>query len=247
MLLPQLAISADPLTNGALSFERRGDRWRSLWFVCDGVDRQEIALIGHPSRSGDAIIRRLAKPGFKVASAAFRVGPGDPGAGQIYFPLKAGSGRDAGALHAVNPGMYPAPTPALPSFTSIDQPSGRMRCRFDPGARLLLITPRRTVLVIADTRGGLRYEAYPHDAVSITGPAIRLTGGTLQHAGRHDIYSFANRGFGYRIDASRDPARPGAVLTVSRAGSTIQTEPAIAYSIADRRYRLPLDSNRPAP
>lgn len=228
------AAAADPFANGALSFQQTAGHWSPAWFLCDATDRRMIAIVGRPDRRGVATIRNLTKPGLTETAERLRVGRADPGAGQIYFPLTTPDGRPAGALHAVNPGMYPPPAPALPSFTSIDGPAAPMRCRFDPAARLAVVTRLRTVVVSADARGRLRYTACAHAAAPGSAPTISLPGGTRRLANGQDRYSFANRGFAYRIMASRNPARPGAVLTVTQHGRTIQTEPALAYSIAAR-------------
>ncbi len=204
-----------------------GGRRRAL-FLCDALDRPAALAITVPDSDGAADLVTLPD-GAPPTRRPVTVGPGDPGAGNIHFPLSSG-GRTIGDLHALNVGILAGNT--VPTVRSVTLEGANSECRWAPHTRLLAVTPRRTVLVTGGgDQGPLRYRTFDDGAklasLSTSTPergteaSLDLTGGRE----RGGAYAFRNGDYEYRLD----PA--AATLTVARDGAVVQTEPLLAWTV----------------
>lgn len=218
------ASAAAPQDNDALSFARARGGWRPAWFLCPAASATYV--VGLPAADRTITVHRPLAPA--PAATRLHLGRGEPGMSQIHYLLTDARGRDAGFLHAVSPAVYEGEA-ALPSFTEVRLDGATRRCRFDPATVLLVVTGRRTITISRAHDETLAYAASTRPDGT---PDLRLAGGHLSASPHSDMFMFANGRYRYRLQASRDPARPGATLTVLRDGRTILREPAFAYSIA---------------
>ncbi|TVV73277.1 hypothetical protein [Sphingomonas solaris] len=213
------------------------------WFLCDGIDAPFVALVGKPDAAGSVRIGLLDKnrPGASVTVRSYGLGRADPGAGQVYWSLTQG-GRDAGNLHAFNPGAFGDPAAVrTPPFTSMALGDSRFQCRWRANTRLIAVAARRTLLVREDAAGRLIYESFdyaarppieqPDGVQRTTRASQRVTGGREAGAGGATTFAFANAGYGYVITV---PATGPASLAISRGGRVIQRETLLAYTLAPR-------------
>jgi len=106
-----------------------------------------------------------------------------------------------------------------------------------PGQRPLLLcfTARRTVQVVIAGDPNDEPPTFVVDYLaSDLGPhpkeTLHLTRGEVVKSGTGYQATFANKGFSYRLQASVDPAAPGATLSVEKDGKALQTETCLAYS-----------------
>ena len=244
-------VSSLALVTPAAAQERTGlsrtwnataGRAAPAWFLCDVLDRPQAVVLGvHPRDGGPTRATFIDKTDRGAArSATFDIGPGDPGAGQIHYPVRDRDGL-LGELHEVNPGMVADPPGALtPTFMSVKLGSGGGRCRWEPGMRFLGVTARRSVEVTQGADGRLRYAAFGFDRPSAvverppgqsSAPSLVVEGGreTARSAGAR--FDFEAGGFGYRVEAP-NAAGARATLTVLRGGRVVQREAFLAYTSA---------------
>ena len=245
-----LALAAAP--SAALAQERTAlsrtwiagpARAAPAWFLCDVLDRPQAIVVGPrgaAGRSTRATVFDKTRGGV-ARSADYDIGPGDPGAGQVYYPVRRG-GAEAGSLHAVNPGMVADPPGALtPTLMSARLGADGGACRWAPGVRLLGLTSRRTVMITRSADGRLRYKAFgfPGGAPIVesgpgrsTAPDLRLDGGREARWASGSRFTFAGRGgYAYQLDAPNAAGRP-ATLTVLKDGRLAQRETLLAYTWA---------------
>lgn len=227
---------------GSISMLRSGGAWQPALFVCDGIDRDRVLVVSAPDPQRRAILTALAKPGLASASIPVRIGEGDAGMSQVYFPLLSADGRPLGNIHTISPGVV-EPGATTPTVTSVTYREDTMNCRFAPQTRVLGATLKRSVQVTATPRAGYRYRSYNYDtnlpAVSQdfggrdTRASLTIDNGRLvdQRDGRR-VYEFRNGGFVYRVFAAVDAAKGGGGVQVWQGGRLIQTEPFGAYTAA---------------
>lgn len=244
--VPALAQTPFPQTNGALTWQRRESTWDPAWFICDGINRPVVHVVGALDAKSGITLWDYSKRDFRTARTAYIVGNADAGAGSIYYPLFAyPRGRQQlGTMRALNPGAFGAPARSTTAtFSSIAIGRARTECRFLLDTRLQMFGGSRSV-VITRERGGYVYRSFDYNARlrptpdgRSTAASLTLRGGQLIRgrggieAGK-DVYVFRNGAFGYRAFVSRNAAEPGAGLSVTRGGRTIATTIAAAYTRA---------------
>ena len=211
-------LALDPKTAGGTAL-----------FLCDSLDRPQVLALTVPDAERRARLVTIPKADRPPSARAVTVGRGDPGAGNIYYPLTV-DGRDVGLVHAINTGILPDQT--TPGVSSVKVGDTTHGCRWAPNTRVLAVTPRRTVLVTGRVgQGQLRYRTFNDGATLAplktaspergTEASLDLTGGRE----RGGVYAFRNEGYEYRLD-------PGAAtLTVARDGKVIQTETLLAWTV----------------
>lgn len=234
-----------PQTNGALTWHRRESTMDPAWFVCDGIDRPVVHVVGALDARAGVTVWNYAKHGFATSRTAYTLGNSDAGAGSIGFPLHAyPRGRvHVGSFRALNAGALLDPESATTGiFSAVTQGRQTTRCRWLPGTRLALITARRSVFVTRE-RGELVYRSFDFDARPrptadgrSTAASLTLRGGVVARGLEgpetdHDVYVFRNGRYAYRVRVSRDSAEPGAGLSIVRDGRTIQSATAAAYTV----------------
>ena len=198
-------------------------------FLCDSLDRPEVLALTVPNAERRAQLVTIPKADRPPSARAVTVGRGDPGAGNIYYPLTSG-GQSVGLVHAINAGILPDQT--TPGVSSVKVDGTTHECRWAPNTRILAVTPRRTVLITGRAgQGQLRYRTF-NDRARLaplktaspergTEASLDLTGGRE----RGGAYAFRNGGYEYRLDPK------AATLTVARDGKAIQTEPLLAWTV----------------
>lgn len=196
--------------------------WTKALFLCDGTDRAGTYVLGYPAAKGATRLFTLS--GRTWSSQAVTIGEGDPGAGQIYYPLAGGV---KGSVHAFNPGMVDGAT--SPTVSSLDLGGVQTTCRWSAGTVLLAITPRRTIQITA-TSPGYRYEAYAR-APAPAAPTVAVGGGTMSGDTVTQTYSFTQSGYTYRIVVGGPQGAPSGTLSVLQGDKTLQTEPLLAYTL----------------
>lgn len=174
-----------------------------------------------------AAITLISKATGAATTSHYVIGAGDPGAGQIYYPLSQG-GREVGNLHAVNPGMLPSPA-RLPAFTSMRIGGRSLSCRFLADAELIAVTARRGVAILRDgTKLGYRSfdfarpgaEVHPDGVQRSNVPSATTGGGRA--AG--DRYTFASGKYRYVVALGIRPT-----LTAYRGTTRLQTERLLGF------------------
>ncbi|MFT3976123.1 MAG: hypothetical protein QM688_03265 [Sphingomonas bacterium] len=225
----------------SISFLKREGRWAVVPLVCDATNRDRVLVLGAPGRDRQMELISFAKPGLTAQHVSVRLGEGDPGAGQIYYPLFNSVGRQMGNVHAVNPGMVDrgATTPAV---TAITLGRDTTNCRFAAQTQVLGITGRRSIQIVRTERNGYRYTSYNfnddlpevdqpvgHD----NRPSLTINGGRLvDQSGGKRVYEFANGGFVYRVMVSVEPGNPGGGVVVTQNGRNVLREAFGAYTAA---------------
>lgn len=211
---------------------------RAGWLVCDSVDSGWAALVGRLSASRVSAITLVAKATGAAATASYKVGPPDPGAGQIFYSLTR-NGADAGNLHAVNPGLIDPSLPEPLNFTSISIDGHELGCRLVDNIRLMAVTARRGVTVTR-ANGHLVYRSFnfanPGAVVNPDGvqktnvPSLQINNGTVSYAaGGAATFRFVNGSYLYRIALPAGTAVGR--LTVVRGGRTILSERLLGFTL----------------
>lgn len=239
-----VAVGAQLDSAKSISFVKRDGHWSNVPLVCDATNRDRALVLGAPGQGGQMDLIAFAKPNLTAQRMTVRLGAGDPGAGQIYYPLFNLAGQRIGNVQAINPGMIEAGA-TTPAVVSITLGRDTTNCRFAPQTRVLAITGRRSIQVVRTERSGYRYTSYNFDTElpEISQPwggqdtraSLTIDGGRLidQTEGLR-IYEFANRGFVYRVMASVEPGRPGGGVEVMQNGRTVMRETFGAYTVALR-------------
>jgi hypothetical protein len=216
--------------------------WTPAVFVCDSVDRDRVLVLSPPDRQRAATLTSLSKPGLVRYQVRVHVGAGEPGAGQIYYPLANDAGRSVGNVHAVNPGMV-EPGATTPTVTAVTWGRDTTGCRFAPQTRVVGVTAKRSVQVTRSERDGFVYHSYNHDTDlpvveqpwggRDTRASLTIAGGRLvDERGGRRVYEFANGGYVYRVLASVDAAKGGGGVQVWRDGRMVLSERFAAYTAA---------------
>ncbi len=228
------------------AYQRVGDDWVQVLFLCDAVDGDRVKLITVPNVFGLSTLWTYAKPSFRTTSEMVRVGDGEGTAGSVYRELQRPDGSTLGNVHSINPGMLgDAGVTTLPTLVGITDKTETTRCRWTPRGRVLLVTSRRSVMVTAEPGGSYTYRSFDYDK---PGKVIDAGGGATSEAtttvigGRlvaaepvHEAYEFTKEPWTYRVEASADNTAPGASLTVLRDGKPVQVATAAAYEMAAKR------------
>lgn len=243
---PSLAQTAFPRTQGALTWQRREAGWSPAWFICDGIDRPVIQLVGALDARAGVTVWTYQKAGFRTARAPYIAGNDEAGMSQLVtplFPYPRGK-RAAGSFTSFNPAVLPVPASATTgTFSSLQLGATRTRCRWVPNTRVQLFTPRRSI-VITREGGDYVYRSFDFSArtrVTADGrstiPSLVLRGGRIMqgaHGGElgATVYAFANGRYAYRVSVSNNPREPGSALRVTRDGRTLSTEITAGYTTA---------------
>lgn len=226
----------------SISMQDRGQGWQPVMFVCDSTNRDRVLTLSTQARDGSATLTAFARPGLATRTMEVRVGPGDAGMSQIWYPLRDTRGRTLGNVHALNPGVV-EPGATTPAITSITLGRDRSDCRFAPQTRVLGVTAGRSIQVTRTAGGGYRYRSYDHDAVlppiaqpwggRDTRASLTIDGGRLlAQRGRQRAYRFETGGYVYRVLASVDPRQGGGGVQVWRAGRLVLAERFGVYTAA---------------
>ena len=239
-LLPSLAAAAaQAAVPPSRTVIAENGAQRLAWFICDATDGPMVAVVGTRFTPRSVPIRLFLKRGAAAATEVYGIGDGDPGAGQVFFPLTR-DGKPAGSLHMVNPGMLN--DPLTPTFTSLDLTGkARVTCRWAPGVRFLGFDPRRSVQV-RRTPHGLLYESFDFEKPGkpvTTGQVRSSTPSVSVGDGREEAtegggtrFTFTRAGFTYRIDVPGErPAGP-AHLTVLQGARPVQSGAMTAYTFS---------------
>ena len=232
--LVPLALLTGSLLTGAAAPDVRtavavAGRMTPAWFVCDAAGPFDF-VVGQKDSRGQARIFRFSKVApNSPSSAVYAVADGDAGAGQVHYALTH-KGRDAGDLHAVNPGVFDPPA-ALPPLSSVEVDGVRAECRLEEGLIFTGFTARRGVSVIRSAKGELTYRTFDFARPNAATPSAEAGGGSLTRRGAGGAFRFGKAGYGYEIAIPAAASAP-ATLTVTRGGRLVQREPFLAYSAA---------------
>lgn len=204
---------------------------RDGWFVCDAVSGNYAALVGRPDAGGASLITLLDRRTGSFDTQSYQVGPGDPGAGQIFWSLSQ-KGQEVGNVHGVNPGMVDGAT--LPPILQLTVGKQALECRWLSNMRFIGFDSRRS-FVVTEGPDGLVYQSFdfrrrgaltrPDGAQVSNVPTLRIEGGSDEDG----AFRFQNGGYDYVI--ARNGTAPGTV-TVSQAGKPVQVERLVGYSWA---------------
>lgn len=230
--------------SGARSFHRPTGRgaWSEAAFVCDGVARDRAYVLTEDG--GERVtLWRYAKPGLTVRSAALRLGEGDAAMMQQYHPLLGADGKQAALVHTISPGMV-EPGATTPTVTWIKVGDDTTDCRFAPQTRVLGMSAKRSVQVVALPGGGYRYTAYTHGAPlrpldlpwggRDSAASLTIDGGYAIGSGATRVYVFRNGAYTYRVIAGTGAA-PGAGVEVLHDGRLVLREAFGAYTVSATR------------
>lgn len=241
-LQSQAAAQLQPVRS--ISMAKVGEAWRPALFVCDATNRDRVIALSAPTRDRRATLVSFSKPGLTATARAVRIGRGDAGMGQIFYPLSDATGTPVGAIRGVNPAMV-EPGATTPTVTSLLLGRETIGCRFAPQTRILGATPRRSIQVTAAPDGGYRYRSYDHDTNlpevgrpwggRDTRASLALDGGRIvDQRGDRRTFEFRARGFVYRVMASTDPLRAGGGVQVWQAGRLVLSEAFGAYTVVSQ-------------
>ncbi|MGJ3627773.1 hypothetical protein AB5I41_13770 [Sphingomonas sp. MMS24-JH45] len=226
----------------SISMARVGGAWTPALFVCDATDADRVLALTAPARDRRATLVSYAKPGLAAQSRSVRIGQGDAGMSQVYYPLTDLTGSPVGNVHTVSPGVV-EPGATTPTVTSVTLGRATIGCRFAPQTRVLGATAKRSIQVTATPRDGYRYRSYNYDTNlpvldqpwggRDTRASLTIGGGRLveQRGGRR-VYEFRNAGYVYRVLASVDAGAGGGGVQVWRDGRMLLSEPFGAYTAA---------------
>ena len=215
---------------------------RTAWFLCDVLNAPAAVIVGKPGPDGKAQIALIAKAGgAPPVVKLYGIGRADPGAGQIYWPLRRW-GKEAGNLHAFNPGMLDPGMVTTPSFVSMRLDTADYQCRWLARSRLVGVGARHSVVVRAGKDGALLYESFDHGANAplrkpdgvqrSTVPSLQIGGGVESRDGKGGtVFRFARREHVYSVHV---PAMGQAWAEVTRAGRSLSREPLLAWTFAPR-------------
>jgi hypothetical protein len=226
------------------TYDLTGREPKQAWFICDGTDSGRLFLVGLPNRARRLPILVLDKSRRTASSVdEFDLGPPDPGAGQVYWPLTTRRTRDAGNLHAFNPGALGEPSNATtPTFGSIRLRSLHSSCRWVERTRLMGYSARRSFLITQAANGDLVYSTFdfrdaakaktlaPDGAQRTTTPSLTIAGGKETKDG----LVFRNDGYVYTVEAAPPGRPPRADVLVSKGGKLISAEALQAYTVAPK-------------
>jgi hypothetical protein len=221
------------------TFSRLNGSLRPAWFLCDGTNRPRIAVVERDERGSTATLTWVEKSkGAPSTQETYALGEASPGAGQLFFPLLQ-DGREAGNLHAVNPGMLPDPSRALiPPFVSLQVRGEELSCRWMLGVRVMGFDGTRGVLVTQEANG-FTYRSFDFAAAAKakqtrvegygqTTPASQtVQGGAEERTPDGSIFTFHNGGYTYVLRAGGE-----ASLEVLRDGSSVQRSELLAWTYA---------------
>lgn len=229
------------LSNAA--YHRTAGRWEQVMFLCDGVNGKKVKIVTAPNALGLSRLWSYAKPSFAAASEEVRIGDEDPGAGQIMRELRASDGPTIGSIHSTNPGILGgADVTSLPTLSRITVRDEITPCRWMARGRVLLVDPKRTILITAEPRGGYVYRSFDHakpgapvGSTSSIPTAMVTDGRLLRSRPGVETYEFKAGPWTYRVTASASNREPGATLVVLNAGKSASTSTAVAYEMAAAR------------
>lgn len=220
---------------------------RDGWFVCDAIDGPYALFAGRPGTDKVSVMTLLDRRTGRFDTQRYTVGDGDPGAGQIYWPLSQG-GKEVGHVHGVNPGMIDDNGATVPPITGVKLGDRDLDCRFLSHTRFIGVDSRRSV-VVTETPQGLVYQAFsfrkrgavtqPDGVQRSNKPTLRLIGGseTTTGAGSPGGFRFANASYVYSIQLPR--GGEAASLTVTRGAKLVQSEKFVGFTFAPPTGRAP--------
>ncbi|HET9511261.1 MAG TPA: hypothetical protein VFO80_08935, partial [Sphingomonas sp.] len=91
------------------------------------------------------------------------LGAEDAGAGSIWRDVRR-DGTAIGAVRSINPGMLgPPEATTLPTVSGVRFGARETRCRWLPRARLLVVTTRRSAMIVQQADGTYTYRSFDHD------------------------------------------------------------------------------------
>ncbi|ULH14787.1 hypothetical protein MF271_12425 [Deinococcus sp. KNUC1210] len=221
------------------------------WFVCDGIDTPTVSVLGWPDASGRSRLTTYQKSSSGTYSFQnYRVGGGDPGAGQIHYPLTLakGSTTKSGVPYNVasfNTGVLDHPEEALtPPILGVTSAESEGQCRWVLNTRLLGFSNRRSVQITQAPGGALTYQTWnfadaansravnPDGVQRSTVPSLSISGGTRLINNTQESFVFQNAGYTYTVRVARQGQPGAASITVSKGGKVLQTEPLTGYTYA---------------
>ncbi|WP_019834156.1 hypothetical protein [Sphingomonas sp. PR090111-T3T-6A] len=217
---------------------------RDGWFVCDAVSGPYALFAGKPDARGASIITLLDRRSGKFDTQSYQVGPPDPGAGQIHWPLSRGA-QVVGDVHGVNPEMIDGGDATVPPIVEVKLDDKQLSCRWLAHTRFIGVDSRRSV-VVTETTQGLVYQSFdflkrgpvtrPDGVQQSNKPTLRLLGGS-EIVGARGGFRFANADFVYFVQRPRR-TEPAAILVTQR-GRLAHTERLVGFTYAPPIGRAP--------
>lgn len=229
--------SSDTLSH---TFTRlNGGSPRPAWFICDGTNVPRIAVVERDAQGTSATFTWLDKgSGTPSRPETLKLGPADPGAGQVHYALSRGD-QEVGYVHAINPEMVSDPGRAwIPPVVSLQLDGNPLTCRWVLGTRVVGFDGRRSVLVTQEGQA-LSYttfdfadapKARPAHAEgygSTTSASLQLKGGVEARAADGSTFTFHNGAYTYVLRTGAD-----ASLEVQHEGSSVQRTALLAWTVA---------------
>lgn len=220
------------------------------WFLCDGIDAPTISELGWPAAGGRSRLTTYQKSSGTYSFQNYRVDAGDPGAGQIHYPLTLakGSTTQGGVPYNVasfNTGMLDQPEQAItPPILSVTSAESDAQCRWVLNTRLLGFSQRRSVQITQAPGGPLTYQTWnfadaarsrvvnPDGVQRTSVPSLSISGGTRLISNTLESFVFQNAGYTYTVRVARQGQPPAASITVSRGGKVLQVEALTGYTYA---------------
>lgn len=162
-----------------------------------------------------------------MSTSQVTVGAADPGAGQIYYPLKITAGSrngQSGFLHTSNVENVQDPAYRMTHINEFKLGSDVYACRYVPQAAFLGSTNKRTVIVW-DAGDTITYATRNFDGSA----GVYVTDGKSSSGAAGLDYRFTTKdGYTYTLKASATTA----FLTVSKGGKVLSSEKFVAYSLS---------------
>lgn len=240
-LLAAGPLGAQLVQPKSVSLVRDNGRWAPALFICDATNADRAFALTAPDRQRRATLLAFARPGLApIARTTVTVGQGDAGMSQLWFPLADAAGRQVGAIHTVSPGVV-EPGATTPTVVGVRTGTQDTNCRFAPQTRVLGVTAKRSVQVVATERNGYRYRSYNDDTTlpeidqpwggRDTRASLTIDNGRLiDQRGSRRVFQFDRAGYVYRVLVSLDPAHAGGGVQVLRDGRVLLAEPFGGYT-----------------
>jgi hypothetical protein len=216
---------------------------RDGWFVCDAVSGP-YALFAGKIANGSSIVTLLDRRTGRFDTQSYQVAQADPGAGQVNWALSQ-NGREAGAVHGVNPAMIDDNGATVPPIMDVKIGDKQLDCRFLAHTRFIGVDSRRSV-VVTETPQGLVYQSFKFatrgpvtnpDGMQLSNkPTLRLLGGS-EIVGDRSGFRFADAGTVYTVQRAKGLA--AGALVVTRGGKLVETEKLVGYTYAPPIGRAP--------
>ncbi|WP_339097518.1 hypothetical protein WDJ50_16885 [Deinococcus sp. VB142] len=214
-----------------------------LWAWCDSPSRV-LALIQYAvpattnPQTTPAELHEWPKTAAglgKIQVSTVLIGQPDPGAGQIYTPLKLTSGPrkgQSGYVHTSNIENTNDPAYRMTKTGEFKLGNDVYKCRYVKDATFIGVTQKRTV-IIWDNGKTATYATRNFDGSA----GVYVTGGKNIDFGSETGWGYEflkKEGYKYSVSSGDGmrPKQPPLSVTVYRKGKVLTDEPFLAYSIS---------------